>query len=236
MKSLIHKGFEKYLIDKDGNIFNTITKNRWGTFQKPNPRLVKSYPNKKTGYHLVVLKDTSTNPKPKAFYVHRLVAECYLSNPLNLPEVNHKDFNKSNNSVENLEWVTKEQNSYHSKLYKKYTGGKLYNSIINNQNLLNEGIKEYQYIGKIEAPAKIWNCSTQTARKILKLNKIEIYKKNIIPLYIKNDLVLTYNQNKNWKPRHLKKYALQKYSINISSHIAYSVIQNRKSLFQKNIM
>jgi len=54
------------------------------------------------------------NRKRILFYIHRLVAKYFIENPLNLPEVNHIDGNKSNNSFKNLEWVTRKENVNHA--------------------------------------------------------------------------------------------------------------------------
>jgi HNH endonuclease. len=47
-------------------------------------------------------------------YVHRLVAECFIDNPDGLPEINHKDGNKLNNSADNLEWCNHSDNLKHA--------------------------------------------------------------------------------------------------------------------------
>lgn len=52
--------------------------------------------------------------KQKAYRVHRLVAEKYLPNPNKLPIINHKDGDKTNNCVDNLEWCTQTHNVYHA--------------------------------------------------------------------------------------------------------------------------
>ena len=60
----------------------------------------------KTGYLVVTL----CNKGQRVVKVHRLVAEAFIPNPNNLPEINHKDENKMNNCVENLEWCTSKYN------------------------------------------------------------------------------------------------------------------------------
>ena len=63
-----------------------------------------------TGYCVVQLfKEGSRKSK----HVHRLVAEAFIANPSSLPQVNHKDGNKLNNCVDNLEWVTARDNVRH---------------------------------------------------------------------------------------------------------------------------
>lgn len=86
---------DDYEITRDGNIIN-----------KHTGRYVKPQPNGK-GYLRVSIGK-------KLMFVHRLVAEKYIPNEGNKPQVNHKDGNKSNNCVDNLEWVTNQENRNHA--------------------------------------------------------------------------------------------------------------------------
>lgn len=92
------KEFEGYLVDESGNIYS----------EKTNKILVG---NKNTPYHLITI---SSNGKQYMRKAHRLVAEAFIPNPNNYPMINHKDGNKRNNNVSNLEWCTAKQNSIHS--------------------------------------------------------------------------------------------------------------------------
>lgn len=67
--------------------------------------------NRFTGYYAVDLRKGGTC---KTHTVHRLVATAFLPNPEGLPYVNHRDEDKTNNSVENLEWCTSQYNNLYS--------------------------------------------------------------------------------------------------------------------------
>lgn len=90
-----------YLVSNTGQVYSLKTE-----------RFLKPHQNN-YGYLLVIL---SHHGKTKGFSVHRLVAQAFIPNPESLPEINHKDGNKQNNNVDNLEWVTGKQNRLHAYL------------------------------------------------------------------------------------------------------------------------
>lgn len=76
-----------------------------------NNKILSLFDKNRMGYYRVILfKDGQR----KRHFVHRLVAETFLENIENKPQVNHKDGNKQNNNVENLEWVSQSENMKHS--------------------------------------------------------------------------------------------------------------------------
>lgn len=92
------KNFEHYKIDENGNIFNRFGK-------KIKPSIINS------GYLKI---DLFKDKKRYQFLVHRLVALNFLENVNNFKCVNHKDKNKLNNNVDNLEWCTYKYNLEYS--------------------------------------------------------------------------------------------------------------------------
>ena len=70
--------------------------------QKSNGRILAPGNNGSGYYYVILCKDN----KKKKCTIHRLVAEAFIQNPSNLPQVNHKDEDKGNNYVMNLEWCT----------------------------------------------------------------------------------------------------------------------------------
>lgn len=83
---------------------------------------LKKQQNDKDGYKILLLSNNKATQNKK---IHRLVAEAFIPNPENLPCVNHKNWIKTDNSIENLEWCTHKYNNEHSyrELGRKWVSG-----------------------------------------------------------------------------------------------------------------
>lgn len=106
------KGFEgRYQISNAGRIRSLDAKvNTYYGKRTSKGKVLSPYSNGH-GYLMISLRQSG---KRRVFYVHRLVAEYFIENPNKLPNVNHKDFNRGNNSVKNLEWITIKDNVRYS--------------------------------------------------------------------------------------------------------------------------
>ena len=108
------KGFEdSYEVSTDGEIRSVdryITRSDTGTCVFIKGKILKFQIDKR-GYCRVSLHKNNEKTTAK---VHRIVAETFIPNPDNKPQVNHIDGVKTNNSVSNLEWMTNKENIIHS--------------------------------------------------------------------------------------------------------------------------
>lgn len=102
------------------------------------------------GYETIKL---SKNGFDKNFQIHRLVAQAFIPNPNNLPQINHKDENKLNNNVNNLEWCTNKYNSNYGTRNTKISNTMSKKIIIfdkiNNKSMTFNSIKEASIILKL---------------------------------------------------------------------------------------
>jgi hypothetical protein len=149
-------GYEQYLIDRDGIVYNTKT-NKFIT-----TRLNKA------GYETIMLLG-------KSFLLHRLIAKTFIPNPNNLPVIDHIDRNRQNNSLENLRWVSQKENSLNKTFDKKNSKSgvrwvnwyKPYNKWVVRVHANNTKNKHIGYANTIEEAVKIRN-------EYCQLNNIEI--------------------------------------------------------------
>lgn len=115
---------------------------------------------KKPGYLYVKLW---IDGKSKAAFIHRLVAQAFIPNPKNKPEVNHIDGNKHNNYVTNLEWVTSKENKNHAKR----------NNLSNYASCEDSGRAKYKN-NEIEYACKLLSENEYPISEISKISKIDM--------------------------------------------------------------
>lgn len=139
----------KYQVSNYGKVKN----NKTGRILKPMLR-------SKNRYLCVQL---SKNSAVKTYSIHRLVAEAFILNPNNYPVINHKDENKMNNIVSNLEWCSQKYNiNYGSSLNKRVKSHKKPVIAFNNEHKL--GI----YFPSIKDAAAYFNGTKSNISKALK--------------------------------------------------------------------
>ena len=133
-----------------------------GLYQVSNLGRVKSLPRNGTvlnerilkpsadryGYKQVIL---SKNNNHKPFKVHRLVANSFLLNKNNFPCINHKDENKENNKVDNLEWCSYSYNNAYNGRAKKVAKNKQKKVLCVELNIVFESLAEAEKKTKISA-------------------------------------------------------------------------------------
>ena len=146
------KGFEKiYEVSNLGNIRNTRGK------------ILQTHKNNR-GY---VMVDFTVNKVRTKKLVHRVVMEAFVDNINNYPEVNHKDEDKTNNCLNNLEWCTRSHNKQHS--MKTGTYNKIYDqkNSLGKKHLPNTKSKYHnvtydknrnKWVGQIRHEKKNWYC------------------------------------------------------------------------------
>jgi hypothetical protein len=152
-----------YYATMDGKIFSHGKTLKFGRNERNTMAKEKKQSTHNQGYLRVVLSHGQIN---KGFLVHRLIAMVFLPNPENKPMVNHKDGNKKNNHVTNLEWCTRKENELHAKTHGlKPSGQRNGSSKITNVDA--EFIrKNYTKNKKVGALALLFGITTHQVRRI----------------------------------------------------------------------
>ena len=161
-------GYENYAITDTGKVINLKTSKELKQREKK-------------GYMNVSLFNKG---KKKNELVHRLVAKAFISNPNNLPQVNHKDENSKNNNVSNLEWCTQKYNNNYGTYRERARKRMLENNPWKGKHHTKETIEKIR-LKKIGQPSKrkrkviingIEYESVTMAMKILNIGTKKIYQ------------------------------------------------------------
>lgn len=149
------KTWKHFNVYRDGRIFDT----------KKN-RLARQY-KVSSGYRAIFLEEDGIR---KNYLVHRIVAGCFIENVDDKPHVNHKDTDKTNNHVDNLEWIYPRENSihYHRTRKTKYPTG-----VHRNQNGTIYGLIQHEGINinigsyeSVEIASLVYNAVAKVLTKI----------------------------------------------------------------------
>lgn len=173
------KTFQGYQVSNFGNVrsLDRTRKGKNNTLAKIKGKYLKLTKNKRGYLECRILN--------KDKVIHRLVAEAFISNPNNKPQVNHINGIKTDNRVENLEWVTNSENQKHAYIngLKQPLIGEL-NPSTNLTNYKVSNIKKDYNLGKT-----IKDISKNNGIKISIIRNIiyEVSWKNILPKIIKRD-------------------------------------------------
>lgn len=92
----------RFIISSNGHVVSLSTY---------RPMKLTKLPN---GYYYLPIIVQKPKRRTHTSYIHRLIAETFIPNPDNKPQINHKDGDKSNNCIENLEWATQSENNFHA--------------------------------------------------------------------------------------------------------------------------
>lgn len=158
------EGYESYFINEFGEVLSIKYK---------KPRILKKKLDKNTGYYKINLSEKG---KVKSYNVHRLVANAFISNPLNYKYVNHKDENKQNNSTDNLEWCTHKYNDNYGSRKEKLS--EKHSKKILQLDKKGHLIKEWNSIKEVNNTLKI-RIEWSLKHKTLKNNNYWKYKEEI---------------------------------------------------------
>ena len=101
--------YEGYFIEDNGTVWCNLGKGNRRNNKTTEMYEIKGRPNK-SGYLRVYMRNSLTNKRVDK-YIHRLVAEMFIPKIIGKTYVNHKDCNRTNNNVDNLEWCTQKENT-----------------------------------------------------------------------------------------------------------------------------
>lgn len=132
-------------------------------------RILTVFPKDKDGYYKCSVQ--RLNGKWTSQYVHRLTAMAFIDNPYNKPIVNHKDSNRTNNNINNLEWVTPKENVIHSF---KYGNRKQHKNVPKNTLLTDyqiNQINKLRTLYTVKEISKLFNIKYQSLKNIIHKKK-----------------------------------------------------------------